>query len=52
MMRPLPRWRYIVRRTVALAMLATVVLWLSVEFLDLIGADLCAEDFGCLPETR
>lgn len=52
MTRPLPRWRYVVRQTVALALLVTVVLWLSAEFLDFIGVDLCAEDFGCLPETR
>lgn len=48
----LPRWRYTVRRTVVLAVLVAVVLWVGAEVLDLFGVDMCAEDFGCLPETR
>lgn len=48
----LPEWRYVVRRTVVLAVLVTFVLWVGVEVLDFLGLDMCAEDFVCLPETR
>lgn len=48
----LPRWRYVMRRTVALAVIVAVVLWIGTEILDFVGVDMCAEDFGCLPETR
>ena len=52
MTRPLPRWRYVVRRTIVLAAIVAMVLWIGTELLDLFGLDMCAEDFGCLPETR
>jgi len=48
----LSEWRYVVRRTVVLAVIVAVVLWVGVELLDLFGVDMCAEDFVCLPETR
>jgi hypothetical protein len=48
----LPEWRYVVRRTVAVAVLTIVVGLVVVTLLHWAGVDACAEDFACLPETR
>lgn len=48
----LPEWRYVIRRTVALAILTALVGLAAVALLRWVGVDACAEDFGCLPATR
>jgi len=48
----LPEWRYVVRRTVALAVAVTVAVLVGVAVARWVGVDVCAEDFACLPEAR
>jgi len=47
----LPEWRYVVRRTVALAVAVTVAVAVAGTVARWVGVDVCAEDFACLPAT-
>jgi hypothetical protein len=48
----LPEWRYVVRRTVVSAIIVAALGLAAVVILNWLGVNACAEDFGCLPETR